>query len=118
MRAQDIVFDCFWRFIIHPAIPTPIATSRIKIVARALISGAIPNLTFEKINIGRVVAPGPDTKLEITKSSKERVNANNHPEIMAGRIIGNVMSQITLAGLAPRSKAASSNDSLISVSLD
>jgi len=72
MSAQDIVFDCFWRFITHPAMLTPIATTRINIVANALISGEIPNLTLEKISIGRVVAPGPDTKLEITKSSREK----------------------------------------------
>ena len=118
MSAQDIVFDCFWRFITHPAMLTPIATTRINIVANALISGEIPNLTLEKISIGRVVAPGPDTKLEITKSSRERVNASNHPETIAGKIIGRVISHITLAGLAPRSIAASSNDSLISVNRD
>ena len=37
--------------------------------ASALISGATPNLTFEKITIGNVLAPGPETKLEMTRSS-------------------------------------------------
>ena len=94
------------------------ATTAIRIVANALISGAIPKRTFEKINIGNVVAPGPDTKLAITRSSKDRVNESSHPEIMAGNIIGRVISQSTLIGFAPRSKAASSMDSSISVSLD
>ena len=38
---------------------TPTVTIRIKIVAKALISGDTPNLTLEKINMGNVVAPGP-----------------------------------------------------------
>ena len=97
---------------------TPTVTIRIKIVAKALISGDTPNLTFEKINMGKVVAPGPETKLEMTKSSSERVKASNQPEIIAGRIIGKVMSHITLAGFAPRSMAASCNDSLTSVNRD
>ena len=97
---------------------TPTVTIRIKIVAKALISGDTPNLTLEKINMGNVVAPGPETKLEITKSSRESVNASSQPEIIAGKIIGSVISQMTLAGFAPRSIAASSRDSLISVNRD
>ena len=97
---------------------TPTVTITIKIVAKALISGDTPNLTLEKINMGNVVAPGPETKLEITKSSRESVKASSQPEIIAGKIIGRVISQITLAGVAPRSIAASSRDSLISVNRD
>ena len=58
--------------MIAAAIQTPIVTIAIIIVANALISGATPSRTFEKINIGRVVDPGPETKLEMTKSSNER----------------------------------------------
>ena len=97
---------------------TPIVTKRIKIVAKALMSGDTPNLTFEKINMGKVVAPGPETKLDMTRSSRESVNARSHPEIIAGKIIGSVISQITLTGFAPRSIAAASSDYLISVSRD
>ena len=31
-----------------------------------MTSGLTPSFTFEKITIGSVLAPGPDTKLEIT----------------------------------------------------
>ena len=61
------------------------------IVDKAFISGLNPNLTLEKTTIGRVFAPGPLVKLATTKSSKERVKANNHPEIIEGKIIGNVI---------------------------
>jgi len=37
---------------------TPAATSMMMIDASALKSGVTPSLTFEKINIGKVVAPG------------------------------------------------------------
>ena len=99
------------RFCLMRATQTPIVTKRIKIVAKALMSGDTPNLTFEKINMGKVVAPGPETKLDMTRSSRESVNARSHPEIIAGKIIGSVISQITLTGFAPRSIAASSSDS-------
>lgn len=47
--------------------------------ARALISGFTPIRTLEKTSIGSVVAPGPDTKLAITRSSSESVNASSQP---------------------------------------
>ena len=50
-------------------------------VASALMSGDTPSFTFEKISIGKVVLPGPETKLAITRSSSESVNASNQPEI-------------------------------------
>ena len=96
----------------------PTVTIRIKIVAKALISGDTPNLTFEKINMGNVVAPGPETKLAITRSSNDKVKDKSHPEIIAGKMIGKVISHKTLTGFAPRSMAASSNDSFTSVNLD
>ena len=82
------------------------------------MSGETPRRTFENISMGRVVAPGPDTKLAITRSSSDKVNARSHPEIMAGNMIGSVISYNTLSGLAPKSIAASSKVSLISVNLD
>ena len=52
---------------------TQIAMNRIMIVASALMSGRRPNRMREKIRIGRVLAPGPVTKLAITRSSKSIV---------------------------------------------
>ena len=39
-------------------------------VASALISGVAPSFIFEKISIGRVLPPGPDTNVAITRSSR------------------------------------------------
>jgi len=64
--------------------------------------------TREKTSIGSVVAPGPETKLAMTRSSKESVNASSQPDITAGMIIGRVMIKNTFSGVAPRSIAASS----------
>ncbi|KZQ07273.1 putrescine ABC transporter permease PotI [Enterobacter roggenkampii] len=49
----------------------------------AVISGLTPMRTLEKTSIGSVVAPGPETKLAITRSSSDRVNASSQPEINA-----------------------------------
>ena len=64
--------------------------------------------TLEKTSIGKVVAPGPETKLAITRSSSDSVKASSQPEITAGIIIGSVMTKKTFSGAAPRSIAASS----------
>ena len=64
---------------INPTIPT---APRIN-VARALISGFTPIRTLEKTSIGNVVAPGPETKLAITRSSSDKVKASNQPEMIA-----------------------------------
>ena len=69
------------------------------IVANALMSGVTPSLIFEKIIIGKVLAPAPDVKLAITRSSKDRVNANSHPESIDGAIKGKVISKATCMGL-------------------
>ncbi len=92
------------------AVITPIDNVAIKIVANALTSGDIPNRKLEKITIGKVVAPGPATKLAITTSSKDKAKANNHPKIIEGAIIGRVTTKKTFNGDAPKSKAASSID--------
>lgn len=86
------------------------ATSIINIVANAFIEGLTPILTFENMRIGRVVAPGPDKKLAITRSSKDNVKDNNHPARIDLLIIGIVMNMKTFKGLAPKFKAASSNE--------
>ncbi|KZP90794.1 spermidine/putrescine ABC transporter permease [Enterobacter chengduensis] len=49
----------------------------------AVISGLTPMRTLEKTSIGSVVAPGPETKLAITRSSSDSVNASSQPEINA-----------------------------------
>jgi putrescine transport system permease protein len=46
-------------------------------VANALMSGVTPSFTFEKIYIGRVLPPGPDTKLAMTRSSRDSVKASS-----------------------------------------
>ena len=79
--------------------------------ASALISGLTPSRTFEKITIGSVLEPGPDTKLAITRSSSEMVKASSQPETSAGAMIGKVITRKILAGRAPRSIAASSRES-------
>ncbi len=94
-----------------PAITTPIVTSSTMIEASALISGLTPMRTFEKITIGKVLEPGPETKLAITRSSSEMVKASSQPDTSAGAMIGSVMRKKILAGRAPRSIAASSSES-------
>ena len=48
-------------------------------VASTLISGLTPRRTFENTTMGRVLLPGPEVKLEITRSSQDRVKASSHP---------------------------------------
>src|SRR5690554_7043971 len=79
-------------------------------VARALISGDTPIRTDENTTIGKVVAPGPDTKLAITRSSSDKVNASNQPDTNAGAITGRVITKKVFSGVQPRSMAASSMD--------
>src|SRR5262249_43401995 len=102
----------------HPPTKTAKATIKMIIVASALTSGLTPRRTFEKITIGRVVEPGPETKLEMTRSSTDRVKARSQPDRSAGDITGRVTSVKTRKGVAPRSCAASSNDSSILASRD
>src|SRR5690554_6954236 len=79
-------------------------------VANALISGDTPIRTDENTTIGKVVAPGPDTKLAITRSSSDKVNASNQPDTNAGAITGRVITKNVFSGVQPRSMAASSMD--------
>ena len=79
-------------------------------VAKALILGDTPKRTEEDTTIGKVVAPGPEAKLAITKSSSDRLKDNNQPATNAGEIIGTVIRKKVLRGVAPRSIAASSID--------
>ena len=97
---------------------TPIEIVMMIMVASALISGRSPSLIQEKISIGSVFAPGPVTKLAITRSSSDKVNAYNHPANIPGAKMGNVISVSTLNGFAPKSLAASSIDSFIPVNRD
>ena len=86
---------------------TPRVTTPTKIVETAFISGVTPSLTIEYIFIGRVVDPGPEVKLAITRSSSDRVKDKSQPEITAGRIIGSVIRVNVLNGVPPKSSAAS-----------
>lgn len=77
---------------------------------KALISGEIPKRTLEKTTIGRVVVPGPETKLAITTSSSDKVKAKSQPASKAGVMIGIVMTKKAFSGRQPRSIAASSRE--------
>ena len=66
------------RIWISVAAITPRATTPMMRVASALTSGETPSRILEKITIGKVLPPGPDTKLAITRSSSDRVNASSH----------------------------------------
>ena len=57
--------------------------------------------------MGRVVDPGPEVKLAITRSSRDKVNDKSQPEITAGRIIGSVIKINVRNGVQPKSRAAS-----------
>ncbi len=83
--------------------------SRIRL-ATALISGFTPRRTAEKISIGRVVEPGPETKLASTRSSSDSAKESMPPAASEGAIIGMVIRKNTFQGRAPRSIAASSID--------
>ncbi|MNG32167.1 hypothetical protein D3C84_1181110 [compost metagenome] len=69
-----------------------------------------PRRTAENTSIGRVVEPGPDTKLASTRSSSDRANDIMPPAASDGAIIGMVIRKNTFHGRAPRSMAASSMD--------
>ena len=101
---------CSLRTIIQLAIKMPTATVPIIRLANALISGVTPSLIFENMTIGNVLAPAPDVKLAITKSSSDRVKANSQPDSIDGVMSGKVMSNATCMGLPPRSIAASWSD--------
>ena len=70
--------------------------------------------TAEKISIGKVVEPGPETKLASTKSSNDSAKDIIAPAAREGAIIGTVIRKNTFQGLAPRSIAASSIERSIS----
>ena len=59
------------------------------------------------MRIGSVVAPGPVTKLAITRSSSESAKASIQPEATAGQISGKVTVRNVRSGGQPRSIAAS-----------
>ncbi len=77
-------------------------TTVMVMVASTLISGLTPRRTFENTTMGKVLLPGPDVKLEITRSSHDRVKASSHPDKMAGKMMGSVMTKNTLSGRAPQ----------------
>src|SRR5690606_135518 len=95
----------FWK---RCAITTKTATSSMKIVASALISGFKPSRTREKTSSGSVVYPGPVRKDATTTSSSDSVKASSHAASKAGAINGSTIWKNTLMGDAPRSSAASS----------
>ncbi len=79
-------------------------------VASTLISGLHPQAPppFENTTMGRVLLPGPDVKLDITRSSQDRVKASSHPDKMAGNMMGSVITKKHLQGTRAEIMAASS----------
>src|SRR4029453_17230813 len=71
--------------------------------------GGSPTRVAPQIHNGKVVVV-PAVKLVTTKSSIDSANASIMPEATAGRMIGKVIRQNVVHGLAPRSAAASSMD--------
>ncbi len=59
-------------------------------VETALMSGVTPRRTRPNTNTGKVVEPGPDTKLVITTSSSDSVSASSAPPSTPGMISGSV----------------------------
>src|ERR1700679_3265699 len=94
----------------YPATITQAPTRQIIRLASALTSGLTPSFTFEKITMGSVLAPGPDTKLDITKSSSDSVKLSSQLEVNAGTRLGRVVSMKARTGPEPRSMAASSKE--------
>src|ERR1035438_5896730 len=84
-------------------------TTVMVMVASTLISGLNPKRTFENPTMGKVLPPGPEVKLENTRSAHDKVKASSQPDKMAGKMIGSVMTKNTLSGRAPKSMAASSS---------
>src|SRR5580658_7570721 len=111
-RAPVQAEDCCSLLVraIHRLTPTIMqVTTAMVMVASTLISGLTPRRTLENTTMGKVLLPGPEVKLEITRSSHDSVNASSHPDRIAGNTIGRVITKNTLSGLAPRSIAASSS---------
>src|SRR6056297_589335 len=98
------------RLVMIEAVMTPTATTAIRMVESALISGLTPSRIDDQILIGRVVADGPAVKDAITRSSSDSVNAKSQPEMTAGAMIGKVTSRNACIGEQPRSSAASSSE--------
>jgi len=92
----------------QPVMKTPKLTKKIMMVASAFIFGLTPRRTLENTFIGNVVDPGPETKLAITKSSKDKVKPKSHAANRAGAMMGRVITKKTFRGVAPKSIAASS----------
>ena len=95
-------------FIISDQVTAATLTMPIRMVAMALISGVTPRRTDEKMRIGRVVEPGPDRKLAITRSSSDRVKLSSQPATMAGAIFSAISSIGTFQGMmAPTTPSGS-----------
>ncbi len=82
-----------------------------KITLSALITWGELRRIMLKIFTGNVVLPGPDTRKVMTKSSMERVKANNPPAAKPGPRSGSQIRQMIVPQFAPRSWAASIMDS-------
>src|ERR1700723_101855 len=93
----------------YPATSTQAPTRQMTKLASALTSGLTPSVTFEKITMGSVLAAGPDTKLDITKSSSDSVKLSSQLDVNTGTMLGRVVSMNARTGPEPRSMAASSS---------
>ncbi len=83
--------------------------STTRIAATTLTTGAwLGRNRLLKIQMGRVVMPGPAVNVVTMISSKDSANASRPPASSADRISGNVTYRKVCPGEAPRSAEASS----------
>ena len=68
--------------------------------------GLYASCICEKISIGKVRISGETINSDTVTLSNEVKKANNPPEIIAGRMSGNVTFQNTTTGLAPKNSCS------------
>ena len=74
----------------------------------AAISGSSDSVAYMYMRTGKVTVAGEVTKMDMVTSSKLLMNANSHPPVTPGKIMGKVTRLKTVARLAPKDKAACS----------
>jgi hypothetical protein len=84
------------RTISQKASDTSAKTTTRNNIGSALTSALTPRRTLENTAIDRVVAKGSVTKLTMTRSSSDKVNARSQPEMKAGLMLGKVIRANTV----------------------
>ena len=86
--------------------------------ASALMSGLTPRRALEKITIGSVLDPGPDTKLAMTRSSSEIVKASIARQFGAA-LVGGVRHVAYARRLGiPRASIFTGYDAVVEIAAD